>query len=161
MAARSCTTSAHGLTVDCGGVALRVYEHGHREAPPLVLVHGIQDFALSLGPIAEPFADRYRVIAFDLRGHGDSDKPGAYTFSHYLADLHGLLQQLELERPLLAGHSLGGQIVTHYAGVFPEVPRAVVSIEGLGPPFRGMDMPGEARRARTRAGARCLYPPEP
>lgn len=142
------------LTV--GRVCLRVYEWGDEDAPPLVLVHGIEDFALSLAPLAVAFSRTHRVVAFDLRGHGDSDKPGIYSLPHYQADLHGLLEALRLQRPVLVGHSLGGQVVTQYAGVFDEIPRAVITVEGLGPPFRDGSMPGEVRRRRTRAAIERL-----
>ena len=125
----------------------------------MVLVHGIQDFALSLEPIAEAFRDRYRVVSYDLRGHGDSDNSGIYSIAHHLADLQAILNALDLQRPVLVGHSLGGQIVCHYAGLFTEVPRCVVSIEGLGPPMRDFEMPADRRRARERRIVESLLRP--
>jgi pimeloyl-ACP methyl ester carboxylesterase len=125
----------------------------------MILVHGIQDFALSLGPLAEAFRDRFRVVAFDLRGHGDSDKPGVYTLPHHLADLHAVVTQLGLQQPVLVGHSLGGQIVSQYAGVFPEVPARVISVEGLGPPFRDLQTPADLEQWRTRTGIESLLHP--
>lgn len=125
----------------------------------MVLVHGIQDFALSLEPIAEAFRDCYRVVSYDLRGHGDSDNSGIYSISHHLADLQAVLNALELRRPTLVGHSLGGQIVCHYAGLFTEVPKCVVSIEGLGPPMRSRDVPADQRRARERRIVESLLRP--
>ena len=115
--------------LDGAGCRLQVYDYGNDGAPPMLLVHGIQDFALALQPLAEAFRDQYRVVSCDLRGHGDSDKPGVYTMAHYLADLRALFIQLEMEKPVLVGHSLGSQIVCQYGGVFPEVPRAIVSID--------------------------------
>jgi pimeloyl-ACP methyl ester carboxylesterase len=49
-------------------------------------------------------------------------------------DLHNLVRALRLERPVIIGHSMGGEIVATYAGCFPSVPSALVIIEGLGPP---------------------------
>lgn len=141
-----------------GDVRLRVYDYGRPgpHATPLILVHGIQDFALSLAPLAEAFRHDYHVVSYDLRGHGDSEKPGVYTIAHHLADLHGLIGQLALERPVLVGHSLGGQIVTHYAGIFTDVPARVVSVEGLGPPYRDFDMPADLKQWRARTGIESL-----
>ena len=127
-----------------------------RQGRPLVLVHGIEDFALALEPLAEAFRGNYHVVSFDLRGHGDSDKPGAYTMGHFIADLHAVIWQLQLERPILVGHSLGGQIVSQYAGVFPEVPRAVVNIDGMGPPMRIPDPDSEEKQLRTREAVEGL-----
>lgn len=138
------------------GLRLRVYDWGNEGAPAMVLVHGIEDFALSLAPVAAAFRSSFHVVACDLRGHGDSDKPGIYSLPHYVADLHGLLEALDLERPVLVGHSLGGQVVSQYAGLFAEVPRALVSVEGLGPPFRDGALPADLRRNRTRAAVESL-----
>ena len=149
------------LDVDGADARLRVYDYGSPRgaSAPIVLLHGIQDQALSLDPVARAFRSRHRVVSFDLRGHGDSSKPSAYTFSHYLGDLHGIITELQLERPILIGHSLGGQIVKHYAGVFSEVPSKVVSIEGLGPPFRPDAVPANRLKARSRSSVLNLLQP--
>ena len=122
----------------------------------MVLLHGIQDFALSLDGLARAFAADFHVLSYDLRGHGDSDKPGVYTVSHHLADLHSVVRQLDGRRPVLVGHSLGGQIATQYAGIFEETPACVVSIDGLGPPMRDVDLPVEHKRGRARRGIESL-----
>jgi pimeloyl-ACP methyl ester carboxylesterase len=138
------------LELDGAGIRLRGYDYGNPMGRPLVMVHGIEDFALALEPLPQAFRQDYHVVSFDLRGHGDSDKPGAYTMGHFIADLHAVIWQLQLERPILIGHSLGGQIVSQYAGVFPEVPRAVVNIDGMGPPMRIPDPPSDEMQLRTR-----------
>jgi pimeloyl-ACP methyl ester carboxylesterase len=118
----------------------------------MLLLHGIRDLAWSMDSIAQAFCDRYRVIAPDLRGHGDSGQPGAYALPHFVADLRALVLALELERSVLVGHSLGGQIVSHYAGVFADDgPAAVVLIEGLGPPLREGESSEEGRRGMARS----------
>ena len=122
----------------------------------VVLLHGIRDLAWSMDPIARALRDGHRVLSLDLRGHGASDHPGVYTFPHYAADLHGVLDRLGIERPIFIGHSLGGQVVCHYAGLFPERARAVVTIEGLGPPRAPGDDPVEERREQGRAAVEML-----
>jgi pimeloyl-ACP methyl ester carboxylesterase len=99
-----------------------------------LLVHGMRDLAWSLDPIARAFRDRFHVVSLDLRGHGDSDHVGYYALPHFILDVRAAVHGLGLERPVLVGHSFGGEVVAQYAGLFPEVPRAVVLIEGLGPP---------------------------
>ena len=69
------------LTLEGAGVRLRAHDWGNPLARPLVVVHGIEDFALALEPLAEAFRSDYHVVAFDLRGHGDSDKPGSFAGS--------------------------------------------------------------------------------
>ena len=149
-------SSPSPLTLDCGSCQLRGYDYGNAGAPPLVLIHGMQDFALSFDPLAQALRSTYHVISYDLRGHGDSDKPGIYTMPHLLADLHAVIIQLDLQRPRLVGHSLGGQVVSQYAGVFSDVPEAVVNIEGLGPPMRESDIPMEDRQWNLRTRIQAL-----
>jgi pimeloyl-ACP methyl ester carboxylesterase len=126
------------------------------DAPRLLLLHGIRDLAWSMDPIAQALRHRYRVLALDLRGHGASEHPGAYTFPHYCADLHRVLDRLGIERATLVGHSLGGQIVCIYAALFPERARAVVTIEGLGPPRPPGPDETEERRVHGRAAVEML-----
>ena len=54
------------------GLELQVYDYGNEGAPNLVLLHGMQDLALGMTPLANAFRERYRVVSFDLRGHGSS-----------------------------------------------------------------------------------------
>jgi pimeloyl-ACP methyl ester carboxylesterase len=104
----------------------------------MLLVHGMRDLAWSMDSIARAFRDRFHVVALDLRGHGDSGQPGYYAMPHFVADIHSVALSLPLERPVIIGHSFGGEVVSQFAGTFPEIPRACVLIEGLGPPpFEG------------------------
>jgi len=100
-----------------GGVSLSVYDAGDLYGPPLFFIHGFSQChmawrrqfqsALSLG---------FRVVALDLRGHGQSDKPrGAYGDGRLWAeDLHAVITSLGLERPLLVGWSYGGIVISDY-----------------------------------------------
>ena len=148
--------SPERFDIQSGEIRLSGYDYGNHSAPPLVLLHGMQDFALSLDDVARGLAERFRVVSFDLRGHGDSDKPGIYTLPHMVADLHAVILQLGLEKPRLVGHSLGGQIVSQYAALFTEVPSCLVNIEGIGGPMRESDVPAEDRQWRMRTGVEGL-----
>ena len=70
----------------------------HSDAPVMVCVHGIHDHCRTWDHLAEHFVSQYRVIAPDLRGHGDSEwvKGSSYHYLNYLYDLHQLIQQAEL-----------------------------------------------------------------
>lgn len=103
-------------------------------AQSMLLIHGMRDLAWSLDSVAQHFRDRFRVVSLDLRGHGDSDHVGYYALAHFILDLRAAMRGLGLERPVLIGHSFGGEVSAQYAGLFPEVLGALVLIEGLGPP---------------------------
>lgn len=80
------------------------------ELPTALLLHGITSSALSWVRVGPALADRYRVYALDMRGHGDSIKPerGTYSLRHTADDAAAFIQALGLESPLLMGHSWGG-----------------------------------------------------
>lgn len=120
---------------------LRVHfrDWGGDGLPPLVIVHGLRDHSHSFDDLARALRDAFHVYALDLRGHGDSETTPYYAFGHFVLDLRNLVQALRLERPVLIGHSLGGEVVASYAGSFPDVPDRLVLIEGLGPPPLDMD----------------------
>lgn len=89
--------------------------------PALVFLHGGGGWSDHWQLQWPYFAPRTRVLACDLRGHGRSTTPpGRYTIETFVADLHALLTQLQIVRPILVGHSLGGTIALRYAFDFPE-----------------------------------------
>ncbi|MEM7254840.1 MAG: alpha/beta hydrolase, partial [Pseudomonadota bacterium] len=101
--------------------------------PTIVLLHGIRDCAWGFHNVATRIAQRYPTIALDLRGHGDSEAPGAYSFALCAADLLAVQTNLALSTCVYVGHSLGGQVAAHYAALFPESVSKLVIVEGLGP----------------------------
>ena len=115
------------------GLSLNVCAWGDAAAPPLVLLHGVRDHARSWDRIAAAFADRYRVLAPDLRGHGDSEhaKGGFYPSEGYVFDLAELVETQRLGPLVIIGHSLGGNVGLRYAGLFPEKVSRIIAIEGL------------------------------
>jgi N-formylmaleamate deformylase len=80
------------------------------ELPSALLLHGITSSAQSWVRVAPALANRYRVYALDMRGHGDSIKPsrGAYSLRHTADDAAAFIDILGLVRPVLIGHSWGG-----------------------------------------------------
>jgi pimeloyl-ACP methyl ester carboxylesterase len=115
---------------------LQFWDYGQDGKPALVLVHGALDHARNWDWVAQVLCEHYHVYALDLRGHGNSAwAPGAmYSVAEHILDLSALLDIIN-EFPIrLVGHSLGGVIVLHYAGVYPGRVQKSVSIEGLGFP---------------------------
>ena len=95
---------------------------------------GRRDHCRNWDWVARALADDYHIIAPDLRGHGDSawTNDGQYSMSAYVYDLAQLIHQLKLAPLSIVAHSLGGNIATRYAGLYPENVRRFVNIEGAG-----------------------------
>lgn len=102
-----------------GGVPLRYRIEGI--GPDLVLVHGVGSRLEDWGGVVAALRGRYRTVAYDMRGHGQSDKPaGPYELDDFVADLLGLVDVLAIERFHLAGFSLGGLVAQGFALAHPE-----------------------------------------
>lgn len=108
---------------------------GEAHNPLVILVHGGLDQKRSWDWTATLLAERYHVVAYDLRGHGRSDwvSDGDYGVMDHVFDLASLVDHLGAERVRLVGHSLGGNIALRYAGLYPERILKLAAIEGLGP----------------------------
>lgn len=106
--------------VDAGGVRLACRVTGDDAAPPLVALHSLADDGTSWDDVARRLAGRYQVYAPDLRGHGQSDRCGEYSFELMRDDVLGLLDALGLERVTLLGHSMGATVAYLLAGGRPD-----------------------------------------
>jgi pimeloyl-ACP methyl ester carboxylesterase len=117
------------------GLALNYLDWGNEKAPLLLLVHGSQDHARSWDWTARALRKDWRVIAADLRGHGDSQwsPEGSYLSSSYVLGVADLVDSLGAEQVTIVGHSMGSTIVARYTAAFPERVRRLALIEGLGP----------------------------
>lgn len=100
----------------------------------MVLLHALGERGASWAPVMPRFAEHFRVYALDLRGHGDSDWPGTYSFQLMHDDVLGALDQLGLGTVILIGHSMGGTVAYLAAMQAPDrVGRLIV--EDAPPPF--------------------------
>jgi pimeloyl-ACP methyl ester carboxylesterase len=98
----------------------------------VLLIHGWADTHELLSNMAEHFSRNARVISVDLRGHGSSDKPKTgYAIPEFADDLAWMCEQLNLKNPLIVGHSLGGAISLEMAARRPQLPKAIVMLEGV------------------------------
>lgn len=118
------------------GLRLHVAEWGDPAAPAVVLLHGFYDHVHAFDLLAPLLAERFRVVAFDARGHGDSEWPDAYAWQtdvldvvHVLRDLGGSVH--------LVGHSRGGGLSADAAALYPEGVRRLAVLDGFGPPPEG------------------------
>jgi pimeloyl-ACP methyl ester carboxylesterase len=119
---------------------------GDRGRPALLLVHGILQAAVRWTEMGylDAFADDYRVIALDLLGHGDSDKPtdpDAYTIERQLQDLLAVLDAEEASTSHVWGYSGGAALALSLAATYPERTRSTI-LGGIPP-----DLPPDVREA--------------
>ncbi len=139
--------------IESCGLRLQLYEWGDSKAPPLVLTHGFYDHARAFDRLAPLLAEQYRVIAWDARGHGDSDWADAYTWPVDVIDQVNVLRDIGPAH--LVGHSRGGGLASDAAGLCPEAVRRLVLIDGFGPPPRGVVVEG-SRPFPNRAPGEAL-----
>src|ERR1700727_553097 len=105
--------------IAANGIMLHVAEAG--AGRPLLLLHGWPEFWLTWEPVMVRLADRYRLIAPDLRGFGDSDKPnGPFGAVDHAADILALLEALGIGRVGVIGHDVGGAAMQPLARKAPE-----------------------------------------
>ena len=97
------------------------------DKPPLVLAHGFSDDGLCWTPLAQQLERDYDVTMVDARGHGRSDAPdGGYHAQTMATDLAGVITALGLNKPVVMGHSMGGATTMALAGLYPEIPGAII-----------------------------------
>jgi pimeloyl-ACP methyl ester carboxylesterase len=129
------------------GVRLRLSEWGDPAAPPVVLCHGLFDHGRGFDLLAPLLAARFRVIAIDARGHGDSEWADAYPWLLDVVDVVNVLRALG--RPAhLVGHSRGGGLAIDAALQAPGCVRQLANVDGFGPPPEGFVIPGGSRDLR-------------
>jgi pimeloyl-ACP methyl ester carboxylesterase len=115
------------------GVELHVEVRlGDKSKAPFVLVHGLASNARLWDGVAENLSSAgHTVVVIDQRGHGLSDAPDAgYDLDTAVADLLTLIETLELDRPVLAGQSWGGNVVLELGWRRPDVVRGIACVDG-------------------------------
>lgn len=132
--------------------------HGYRRAyriagsgPVLLMIHGVGDDSSTWSTVHAKLAKRFTVIAPDLLGHGESDKPRAdYSLAAFANGMRDLLTALGIDRVTIIGHSLGGGIAAQFLYQYPQFVERVVLVAAGGvttdvsPALRLAAMPGGA-----------------
>jgi len=143
--------SSTSQIVQIRGLAYHVRTWGRQAAPKLFMLHGWMDVGASFQFLVDALAGDWCVIAPDWRGFGKSEWcADGYWFADYIADLEAIVERFAPDEPArLLGHSLGGNVVTLYAGIRPERVAKVVSLDGFG-------IPAEAPEAAPAKYAKWL-----
>jgi len=116
------------------------------------MAHGSSDNGLCWTALAKELEADFDVIMPDARGHGYSDPPTPSDPADAQAeDIAGLIQALELDRPVVMGHSMGSSAAAWFAAKYPDVPRAIVLEDpGLVPRTTGGGPSGAATEVESR-----------
>jgi N-formylmaleamate deformylase len=160
---------AESRTVEANGLRLHVLDYAGEGRGVLVLP-GITSPAITWDFVVRAIRGSWRFVVADMRGRGLSETPasGGYTLGDYAADVAGLVEALELDRPTLLGHSMGARIATTFAAHDPGLAGPVIAVDPpLSGPGRG-DYPitletflrqlAEARAGTTVGELRAHYP---
>jgi pimeloyl-ACP methyl ester carboxylesterase len=114
--------------------------HGYRRAfrvagsgPALLLIHGVGDNSKTWESVHAKLAQRFTVIAPDLLGHGESDKPRAdYSLAAFANGMRDLLAALDIDRVTVVGHSFGGGVAMQFAYQYPQLVERIVLVSAGG-----------------------------
>ena len=139
-------------SLDCDGVKLHYEDDG--AGPAVLLTHG---FGASTGMWqgqVTVFANRYRLIRWDMRGHGGSDCPddaALYSQPRTVDDIAAILNHLGIDKAVIGGHSLGGFMALAFHARYPERVQALF-LQGCGPGYRNPEARAQwNERAESRA----------
>ncbi|BAY79522.1 alpha/beta hydrolase fold protein (plasmid) [Nostoc linckia NIES-25] len=108
--------------ITTNGVKLHYVTQG--EGPLILMLHGFPEFWYSWRHQIPQFAQDFKVVALDLRGYNDSDKPtdkSAYVMDEFIKDVEGVIKGLGYEECVLVGHDWGGAIAWNFAYAHPEM----------------------------------------
>ena len=114
-------------------VAINVF-HWPGSGPSMLLLHGAGGNGLWWGDVAGTLGGHFQLYAPDMRGHGDSDKPAnGYSIGEVVEDIRVLADALNLDRPILVGHSYTAKALMYYADHLPRRTRALVLVDPTPP----------------------------
>jgi pimeloyl-ACP methyl ester carboxylesterase len=108
--------------ITTNGVKLHYVTQG--EGPLMLMLHGFPEFWYSWRHQIPEFAKDFKVVALDLRGYNDSDKPAnqsAYVMAEFIRDIEGVIKGLGYDKCILVGHDWGGAIAWNFAYAHPEM----------------------------------------
>lgn len=116
--------------INSNGTEIAYYRTGG-ELPPVVLVHGLTDSGMCWSGLVADLALSYDTVFLDNRGHGYTGlaADGTYTVEAMREDVRNLIETLELDRPTLIGHSMGGAVSSSFAAAYPELIRGVILVD--------------------------------
>jgi pimeloyl-ACP methyl ester carboxylesterase len=146
--------------VTVNGIRLHYLDWGGH-GPALIFLAGMGATAYIFNQFAPRFTDKFRVLALTRRGQGDSDYPETgYDADTLTEDIRQFMDTLKIEKAILAGHSLAGVELTHFAATYPALVEKLIYLEALDDrrgfpailaqdPLRNIEIEKEARSPHT------------
>ena len=124
------TQTPHDRWLDTGALRMHYRDWGGI-GQPLVLLHGLASTCHIWDLVAPNLSRDFSVVALDQRGHDETDKPDhGYDFATIVEDLSLFLAATDLERPIIVGHSWGGDVALEFAVAHPEAPLGLCFVDG-------------------------------
>ncbi len=122
-------TPAHG-NIKVDGIEI-AFNYWPGRGTPIVFIHGLTASSMSFLALAKSFAGKHSVLAIDLRGRGNSDKPDApYGMAQHARDVAAVLRAFGAESYVVVGHSMGAYIATALAAQEPDLVAGLIMLDG-------------------------------
>ncbi len=138
--------------VEVAGLKLHLQDYGTAGKPVMLCMHGSAAHAHWFDFVAPGLTNDYHVLAPDQRGHGDSEWDRSaepeYNYDRYAADIHALIEKLDLRDFVLVGHSMGGLVSIVYAATYPGRAKAFIMVDS------SVNMPEDRVAAMNAIGSR-------
>jgi pimeloyl-ACP methyl ester carboxylesterase len=149
-------TLTFSLVTGAGGVPLNVVSAGDPKKPSILLVHGIgQSYVSWENQLRSPLTDQFYVVAYDLRGHGNSGKPwnkeSYQDYRMWAGDVQAVIAALKLDHPVLVGWSYGTLVVADYLRAYGSARLRGIVLTGA---YGGLTPPPAPPPANTELTAR-------
>ncbi|WP_407375723.1 alpha/beta fold hydrolase [Methanobrevibacter sp.] len=112
--------------ININNISISVKEAG--TGPDMILIHGIFATKEIMNPLFDYYKKNYHVISYDVRGHGESDKPEKLTLEDYTKDLAAIVDYYNLQKPAVVGLSMGSYITLRAAELYPDLFSKIVLI---------------------------------
>lgn len=108
---------------------MKLYHRQLGQGKPLVILHGLFGFSDNWQTHAKKLAEYYQVTLVDLRNHGHSPWSSAFSYALMVQDLHELFEDLQIQKPILLGHSMGGKLAMHFDQQFPGLIEKLIIVD--------------------------------
>ena len=136
------------------GLRFHFYDWGG-DGPPLLLLHGLASNCHIWDRVAPLLVKEFSVIALDQRSHGDSEgTEEGYDFANMVADVKSFMDVCNIQNPILAGHSWGGNVALHVGVKYPEALAGLIFVDG------GFVRPRDELNRAWEVVARDMTPPD-